>query len=79
MSGWGEGVRYCRVIAETNEHLLLCEKLIGKIEMVIYIPDYKDLFGNNINKQIYVSRILRENFTVHFFFAFLSHVIWLKP
>ena len=51
-------------IYETNEHLVLCQKLMGKNELVSYIPDYKDLFGNDIDEQIYISRILKENFRI---------------
>ena len=48
-------------VAETNEHLLFCEKLTEKNELVTYIPEYKDLFEHNIDEQFYISRLLREN------------------
>ena len=51
-------------ILENNEHLLNCSKLLGKNEIVSYIPSYKELFGNDLNEQVYVSRILRENFNL---------------
>ena len=47
---------------EDNEHLLTCKKLLGKNEIISYIPEYKELFENNLDEMIYVSRILRENF-----------------
>jgi hypothetical protein len=37
---------------------------MGKNELVAYIPDYTDLFGNDIDEQIYISRILKENFRI---------------
>ena len=51
-------------ISENNEHLLNCSALLGKNEIVSYIPSYKELFGNDLNEQVYVSRILRENFNL---------------
>ena len=49
-------------ILENNKHLLNCSKLLGKNKIVSYIPSYKELFENELEEQIYVSRILRENF-----------------
>ena len=57
-------------IQEDNEHLLVCSKLIGKNELISYIPEYKDLFSENTEEQVYISRILKENFlTRNKFFA----------
>ena len=36
--------------------------MIGKNEIISYIPSYKELFGNELEEQVYVSRILKENF-----------------
>ena len=46
---------------ETQCHLLFCKDLIGKNSLVTYIPDYKELYYGDINEQIYVSRLLKEN------------------
>lgn len=51
-------------IQEDNEHLLVCSKLIGKNELISYIPEYKDLFSENTEEQVYISRILKENFLI---------------
>ena len=49
-------------IPENTEHLLCCPILIGKNEIISYIPEYKELFSDIIEEQVYVSRILKENF-----------------
>ena len=51
-------------IFENNDHLLNCQKLIGNNEIISYIPSYLELFGNELDEQVYVSRILRENFKI---------------
>ena len=45
-----------------QEHLLSCKYLIGKNEIVSYIPDYEDLFLEDIDAQVYTSRIMKENY-----------------
>ena len=49
-------------IAETQKHLLTCEYLLGKNEKLTYIPDYDKLYNGNLEEQIYLIRILKENF-----------------
>ena len=44
-----------------QRHLLECKYLTGKNEIISYIPTYEDLFRGDIEDQIYISRILREN------------------
>ena len=44
-----------------QRHLLECKYLTGKNEIISYIPTYEDLFKGDIQDQIYISRILREN------------------
>ena len=46
---------------KTHCHLLFCKELIGKNSLLTYIPDYKELYYGDINEQIYVSRLLKEN------------------
>ena len=48
-------------IEETQFHLLNYKYLLGKNENLSYIPDHKELFQGDINKQIYVARLLKEN------------------
>ena len=30
--------------------------------MISYLPEYTDLFEGNLDEQVYVSRVLKENF-----------------
>ena len=50
-------------IEETQYHILNCKYLLGKNENLSYIPDYKDLFQGDITEQIYVARLLKENYS----------------
>ena len=47
-----------------QRHLLECKYLSGKNEIISYIPTYEDLFTGNIEDQIYISRILKENLSI---------------
>ena len=46
-----------------QKHLLLCQYLLGKNQILSYIPEYKDIFNGSLEEQIYTSRILKENHT----------------
>ena len=50
-------------IEETQFHILNCKHLLGKNENLSYIPDYKELFQGDITEQIYVARLLKENYS----------------
>ena len=52
---------------ENNEHLLNCPKLLGSNKIVLYILSYKELFGIELNEQVYISQILHENFKITFY------------
>ena len=54
---------YCFSTEMDQKHLLSCKYLLGKNEIVTYIPDYQDLFSEDIDAQVYTSRILKENYT----------------
>ena len=54
--------KYCPNEIFTQKHLLYCFYLMGKNEILSYIPDYKDLFNGEMKEQIYISRLLKENF-----------------
>ena len=54
--------KYCHDEAFTQRHLLYCKYLQGKNEILSYIPDYNDLFNEDMNEQIYISRLIKENF-----------------
>ena len=48
-------------IEETQEHILYCQFLLGQNENVTYIPNYNELFNGNLQEQLYVARLLKEN------------------
>ena len=62
-------------IFENNEHLLNCSKLLGSNGIVSYIPSYKELFGTDLSEQVYVSRILHENFKLRKQFIKLNELL----
>ena len=39
----------CRVAESTTEHSLECQTFSGKNELVTYLPNYTDLYGNDEN------------------------------
>ena len=47
---------------DTQQHLLVCEQLCERDEIVSTLPDYNDLFGSNLDDRIRVSRILMSKF-----------------
>ena len=51
-------------IFENNEHLLNYKQLLERNEIISYIPSYKELFKDDLDEQVYVSRILRVNFSI---------------
>ena len=62
---WKNKNIYCNFCISTEmdqEHLLSCKYLIGKNEIVTYIPDYQDLLLEDIDAQVYTSRIMKENY-----------------
>ena len=52
----------CKDTDETQEHLLLC-KVVGDDNMVVEeVPEYLNLFGENLQQKIIVPKILNTNF-----------------
>ena len=51
------------LISECNQkHLLECSALIGRNELLTYIPNYNDIFDNeNCTEQEYIGRLMMEN------------------
>ena len=49
-------------IDETQSHILNCEFLQGKNENLSYIPNYSELYNGELREQVYVSRLLKENY-----------------
>ena len=63
---WKHNDITCRLcqkgVIETQVHLLYCETLLGQNENVNYIPAYKELYSEDLKDQLYVSRLLKDNF-----------------
>ena len=61
---WNNGNIQCKYCPDTEmnqRHLLDCQYLIEKSEIISYIPDYNELFKEDIQEQLYISRILKDN------------------
>ena len=51
----------CHREESTTKHTLQCNILLGKNELVTYIPDILDLYGEDEDEQVYIVRLLRDN------------------
>ena len=51
----------CQKDESNTQHILECNQLLGQNELVTYLPLYEDLFGNNEEEQVYISRIIADN------------------
>ena len=49
-------------IPEDENHLIECLTLLGKNENISYIPNFIDMFEDDLEEQIYIARLLKENF-----------------
>ena len=54
--------KWCPNTEDNQEHLLICPQLLNH-QLVLKIPKYENLFGNNIQKQMEVAAIIYENYT----------------
>ena len=48
--------------AESQIHILECKPLLENSNILTYLPNYSDLFGNDLDELIYVARLLKDNF-----------------
>ena len=48
---------------ENQEHLLLCKTLLGKSQILTYIPSYSELYSDDLENQVYVARLLQDNYS----------------
>ena len=51
-----------RNVDETQYHILNCKFLMGKNENLTYLPEYEERYNGDIKEQLYVSKLLKENF-----------------
>ena len=45
----------------SQQHAMLCPKLLGRNKILSHIPAYEQLFGTDLSEQVYVVRIIKEN------------------
>ena len=51
----------CNLEESTTKHTLECVSLLGRNELVTYLPSIDDLYGDDEDEQVYVARILKDN------------------
>ena len=54
----------CELEDDTQEHLLYCYILDDERTVVEELPSYEELFSEDTNKQIRITRILKKRFTL---------------
>ena len=54
----------CKLEDDHQQHLLICKKLNTGGTLVGQLPEYDQLFGNNLLKQIEISRIMRQKYNL---------------
>ena len=52
----------CKMEEDSQEHLLSCPNIKADGILVSSVPVYQDLFGNNLEKQVNLTRILKKRF-----------------
>ena len=50
----------CKNEPLTTKHALECSSLIGSNELLTYIPNYKDLYREAEEEQVYIARLIRN-------------------
>ena len=45
----------------STKHTLECVSLIGRNEIVMYLPSYHDIYGEDEDEQVYIARIIKDN------------------
>ena len=52
----------CNLEPDTQEHLLKCEKLDADTDLISSMPEYSDIFSENLEAQVLVARIIQSRF-----------------
>ena len=52
------------MLKDTQQHLIVCDQLCESGSIVTQVPEYSDLLGENLDKEMVISRILRKHFQV---------------
>ena len=53
----------CEDESDTQEHLLVCRELATNGAVVMNLPNYEHLFGEDLETKVNISRLLKEKFT----------------
>ena len=51
----------CHLEESNTKHTLQCNILLGRNELVSYIPDIEDLYGDDEDEQVYIARLIKDN------------------
>ena len=51
----------CFLEESTTKHTLECKNLLGRNELVTYLPNIEDLYGEDENNQVYIARLIKDN------------------
>ena len=51
----------CRTEKSNTIHTLEFKSLIWRNEIVTYLPSYKDLYGEDEDKKVYLARVIKDN------------------
>ena len=51
----------CKSQEATTQYILECRDIIGRNEIITYIPRYQDRYGEDEDKQVYLARIIKDN------------------
>ena len=51
----------CNIEESTTSHTLACKSLIGGNELVTYLPNYGDLYGEYKDEVVYLARVIKDN------------------
>ena len=62
---YAQGDTLCPVCVQeedTQQHLLVCDDLGDPNAVVKEVPSYEELFGDDLEKRLTISRILKQNY-----------------
>ena len=54
----------CEKEDESQEHMLECTELVKGNDIIMYIPEYGEIFEEDIDDQLYVSRLINQNMKI---------------
>ena len=54
----------CSQFEETPSHIIQCDLLLSKNDLLSYIPSYNDFFDGDLNEKMYAAKILKENIRI---------------